>query len=402
MQIGRFKGKKLRDKIWYFDIPHFKNEERILQLWDRFQIWFAQEVKTDKAYSNIELSSMMQEQFVKMFGHTFEVNPDWLEFRLHTIGASEVCAVMQPNLDPRYYPKIETWYNKIGYPQGKIQNEYMYWGQQIEDKIGDAWQYYDGTEQGYVQQYAIGEKKRSCKRLPYFIVNEDYPWLSASLDFLADAGQYSPFLEKVVDFDFPLETKQLSYFACEMFEDGFPPRYIAQLHQQMLIWMVGYSEFGILKDGNKFEVRPMIMSEVFRDKLIDDSFNFWYGEVLPGKELYAEYLKTRDESIMSQIQAMEPPPEQESNEGYEAFMKERYKVSYESKSFEGDQTAWEHVINYDEARKMEKEGKEAKQQAKNELLHIMKDAEEMTFEDGSKVTWRRQEGKRDYFNVKLK
>ena len=67
----------------------------------------------------------------------------------------------------------------------------------------------------------------------------------------------------------------------------------------------------------------------------------------------------------------------------------------------GDEKDFQFLLDYDQAHQSIKALEESKQLAKNNILALMKDAEVLEFNDG-KVTWRRSEGKRDYFQIKLK
>jgi predicted phage-related endonuclease len=66
----------------------------------------------------------------------------------------------------------------------------------------------------------------------------------------------------------------------------------------------------------------------------------------------------------------------------------------------GDEKDFRFLLDYNQAHESIKVLEDSKQLAKNNILALMKDAEVLEFNDG-KVTWRRADGKRDYFQIKI-
>jgi hypothetical protein len=69
-------------------------------------------------------------------------------------------------------------------------------------------------------------------------------------------------------------------------------------------------------------------------------------------------------------------------------------------SIKGSESDFKLLIDYQLAHDQIKAYEEVKQQAKNRITTLMKDSEVMEFEFG-RVTWRRSDGKRDYFSLKI-
>jgi hypothetical protein len=96
------------------------------------------------------------------------------------------------------------------------------------------------------------------------------------------------------------------------------------------------------------------------------------------------------------LEEITPDPLELSDE--QDLNKERYGSSLGSVI--GDERDFQHLLDYQSAHDGIKALEEAKQLAKNNLTTKMKNAEELKFE-GGRILWRRSEGKKDYFNIKI-
>lgn len=352
--------------------------------------------------------------FIDQFKEDGSKNIDWYEFRKNTIGASEIATLL--GLD-EYGVKAKMFWQKLGREFSPIQSKFTYWGLANEKNVADAWRRYDGTEDGYIDNTYNGVFVRDYKEIPCYAINIKYPWLSASLDFEVPAGQVSPFTGEVIDEDFPLEIKTISSFAAEKYELGLPTRYVVQVHQQMLVFESSYAEIAFLTAGTDFNVMPFHQNDSITNRIIKLSRDFW-DIVEQGRPLYDEmcmlhpkkgadgHFDLSDEQTAKWMEYNEAidnlEPEPEHLKTYEEFWKEKYKETNELLKREGTDAEFQLCVEYDQASKQEAEIKKIKQGLKNQILHFLKDHEEVNFGAYGRVMNRVHEGKRSYFKVNIK
>lgn len=353
MKIGPFEGKEFRKGIWRFDIPQFIDGVP---------------------------------------------NPDWYEFRKHTIGGSETSIVLGKH-EPYMWPQPKLFWSKIGKDFEDINHEFGFWGHVHEENIAKMWKYW-GEDTNYMDNMRNGNVKRKFRRIKSYLVNEKYPWLSCSLDFWGNANQVSPFTNKVIPYPFPLETKTMNSFVANTYEYGYPEQHLIQIHTQMLITESKYCEFAILVDGNNLEVQPADYQEVIGNHIIEKTKSFWYDRVVPGKELYKEYTESYSEEVDAKIQLLEP--DIEYSDSQQKFLKEHHRESYADKVMQGTDELMIVAQKYAEGSQIEKQGKEMKLNAQIDLQNTMGNHERIVFEDDSQVDWRRSKGTRTYWKVNLK
>lgn len=340
--------------------------------------------------------------FINQFNPDGTKNPDWYQFRINTLGASEVATACEGGYD-EYGVRAKLFWSKVGKQFTEIKSKFTFWGLELEKNVANAWEYYDGSEEGYIDNRYNANKIRNYQELNCYAINIKYPYLSASFDFLVPEGQVNPFSGEILNYSYPLEIKTISTAAAEKYELGLPVRYIFQCHQQMLIWECDYCELAALKGGNDFQVFPITATQSVTDMIIKETKEFW-DLVEQARPLYEELDITFDEKkkneLIAQLDAIEPLPEQ--NKGYEDFWKEKYREGSQVRKLEGNEEQWELALGYKQILDEEKELSEKKQLYKNNILYHMKDYEELTFGERGRVVHRNNPGSRVYFGVNIK
>lgn len=307
--------------------------------------------------------------------HIPYASPEWYDFRMQGLGGSEVSTVM--NLNP-YQSKVRLFYEKIGDITSNFEtNEFMAWGQINEDNIANIWQYYDGTDLGYISNWEQGNIIRKCSRVNAYSVNSDYDWLFGSYDRVINKkGGFrldgpDPLVNKVMlNHRGILEIKTISDWAANKWEGGVPVYYIPQKQTYMMIEGADYAELVILKNGNKMEVYPMAYNENLAEGILIQTKDFW-DKVLLGREVIAERNKAIKKGVGYIVEECDAElfnmePENDGSEDYEAFMTERARET-------GVTTlATDKIEKYAAEMKyytsLEKAVKSKKQYAKNEIL----------------------------------
>lgn len=269
-------------------------------------------------------------QITRMPTHSEE----WYAFRKNGIGGSEMATVL--GLD-RYNTVARTYHEKLGtIPHRNIDNAKMFFGRYMEDNIARLWEYYDGTPEGWIENFKNNKVIRQCRNVNGYVVNPSYPWLFASLDRVQNIkGGINLITGEQLKTEAVLEIKTLSYWSSQMWQDGIPISYLIQVHVYMIILETNYAEIAILKDGNEFFVEKVQLDEGLAQKIIEISKAFWYNRIVPGKEAFAKKQAAEQvgnigdiEKYDAIIQKYEPEPD--NTEAYTEFMSERFLKERES------------------------------------------------------------------------
>lgn len=260
--------------------------------------------------------------------------PAWHEYRKSGIGGSEISTVLGLN---RYDTVTRTFYEKIGALEPRqIDNAKMFFGRYMEDKIAEVWSYYDGTTEGWIENFKNNKIIRQCRSVNGIVVNPSYPWLFGSFDRVQNIkGGINMLTGEKLKTEAVLEIKTLSYWSSQMWTDGIPISYLLQIHVYMIILECDYAEIAILKDGNEFFVEKYSRDEGLCEKIIEISKAFWENRVLPAKEAFRKKQEAEKVGNMSEIEKWDAEiqkyePEPDHSEAYNEFMNERFLKERES------------------------------------------------------------------------
>lgn len=259
---------------------------------------------------------------------------EWYDFRMNGIGGSEVGTVLGIN---KYDTNVRVFHEKIGsIPQRRDDNERMFWGRKLEANVANVWQFYDGTQDGYVENAANDKIVRKCRSVNGYVVNPDYPWLFASVDRLINIeGGFNLITGEPLEKEGILECKNMSYWVEKMWEEGIPIFYLVQIHQYMLILDLDYAEIAMLVDGGRFKVEKIERDEAIIERMISITKSWWYDRVIPArKALERQEMVDTEGNLMEsekwqgEIQRLEPDPD--NSEAYKEFMEEKFVETRES------------------------------------------------------------------------
>ena len=321
-------------------------------------------------------------------------NEDWYSFRKNTLGSSEIATIIDMD---EYGDAVKLFRSKIDYDIPPFATKFTVNGLHFEEKISDLWEFYDGTETGWVDNWTQAKKIRTKVPIPCYAVNINYPHLSASLDFFIPGGQVSPFTGKVVESDASLEIKMVSQFAAEKYELGIPHRYVVQTNLQMIVLGITYSELAYLVAGVDFNVLPLDMDLELCQEIIVKSYEFW-NRVTMARDIYNSEGEELD--IDKQITDIEPEPS--GNEAYIEFYKDKYKTSYEDTLRAGEDEEWDIAVQYKTCTDKIAELEKTKEKLKQKIMAFSKYDEVISFGDNGRILNKRPEGKRATFRVNIK
>jgi len=258
----------------------------------------------------------------------------WFKFRESGIGGSEAATVLGLN---KYDTVTRTYYEKIGAIEPrKFDNAKMFFGRYMEDNIAELWKYYDGTPEGWIENYKNKKIIRDCRAVNGLVVNPKYPWLFGSFDRVQNIkGGINLLTGEPLKTEAVLEIKTLSYWSSQMWEGGIPLSYLIQIHVYMIILECDYAEIAILKDGNEFTVEKYQREESLCEKIINITQSFWEKLVIPGKIAQSKKQEAEKagnilevENWDSEVQKHEPEPD--STQAYTDFMNDKFLRERES------------------------------------------------------------------------
>ena len=326
-------------------------------------------------------------------------NEDWWRFRAHQIGSSEVATIL--DLD-EYGDKVKLFYSKL-YEQFPFFNtRFTSIGLHLEDKIADMARYHDGTEDGYVDNMFYGKVVREISPITFYAINIHYPHLAVSLDFLIPGGQVSPWTGDVIEYDFPLEIKNMSITASDKYILGIPQRYLAQLQIQMMVLGVDYSEIAWLVGGNDFKMMPVELDLRFCQNMLEKTYEFW-NQVERGRVAYEGYHTLSEEERVERDKDMALiEPEPSGTEAFKEFMTTKYKVSRIDSFREGTDEEWEMGKEYKLTLKKIKELEDYKVALGNKIKLSVRNDETVDFGENGRILYKRIEGKKDLFRVNIR
>lgn len=329
-------------------------------------------------------------------------NPDWYSFRKNQIGSSEIATILGYD---EYGDKVKLWYSKLGDTFPHFSTRFTMLGLHLEDKIADLAEYYDGTEQGWVDNKFYGKKIRTKVDMPFYAININYPHIAVSLDFCLPGGQKSPFTGEIIEFDAPLEIKNMSQMAHDKYEIGVPERYMIQLQIQMMALGVTYSEIAFLVAGNDFKMMPAELNVQICQKIITDSYEFW-ETVKEARKIYEPYgpwdllSPEQQQEVTGLIQHLEPDPS--GTDAFKEFYKEKYKNPKEEIERVGTEEEWELAVEYDKCNKLISDLTLKKEKIAQTLKMATRFEPVITFGDRGRVTNRLNANGRNYFKVNVK
>lgn len=324
------------------------------------------------------------------------------------IGGSEVATVL--GLNP-YDTGAKLYHLKLGTIEPwKEDKEVMFHGRHQENYIAKMWQYWDGSKEGMMENYENDSIIRRCEKVNAYVVNDKYPWLFASLDrrMIQKGGFKMTGGNEPLKMSCPLELKTLSHFASDKWESGIPAYYLLQVHLYMIVMDSDYAEIAIFKDGNKFNVEPVIRNEELCDKIIRGTKEWWFGRVIPAKKALKDQQKAEvegdvDLSERSQAVIDSYEPEPDYTEAYTDLMNERFVAEFPS--MQGGMEDFRLCQKDEILRKVNKVVKEERTFIKNKLLKKMVDnkVEVISFDNEGKITnLKRKNAVNPTFKINLK
>jgi len=300
------------------------------------------------------------------------------------VGGSDAGTLLGLN---KYKSPINLFYQAIGLSQlPNIMNHIMLHGKQLEDYVAKCWQYYDGTDEGFVDNTLKGNKIKTYKKVKAIIENEKYPAIFANID-----GQITrhPNGRK----NGILEIKTISGYSADSYDAGIPPSYLVQVQHYMLVTGFKWAEICYLKDGRELGCVTFDADKDIQDRILYEANDF-QARVLEAREIIANTNRTHEEmyGVVAHLE-----PDADCSQPFNHFISDRHRLRETENEMRGSLELQEWATQYVRYNKMLKRVEDHKQLFQNKLKQVMErnEASIILLPDG-KVTWRKQ------FNVKLK
>lgn len=299
------------------------------------------------------------------------------------VGGSDAGTLLGLN---KYKSPINLYYQSIGInPLPNKMNSIMLHGKQLEEYVAKCWQYYDGTEEGWVENTLQDNKIKSYKKVKAIIENPKYPELFANIDGMItkhpDYGKKKGILE----------VKTISGYSADSYEAGLPPSYLIQLQHYLLVTGLKWGEIVYLKDGRDLGCVTFDADQELQDRIYTAAVNFNRTVMAAKKEL--ANVTNPDEA--NQIASYFEPPA-DNSDAFNSFISEKHKAREEEITIQGTDEHEQWAYTYKEISEKLKAIESEKQLFQNRLKQVMEKegATTMVLPNG-KITWRKQ------FSVKL-
>jgi hypothetical protein len=272
-------------------------------------------------------------------------------------------------------------------------------GHLLENVVASNWESWTPNEEEFLFNLERGVKLRKTKKADFFLMNDEYPQLFVSVDRLHDGQTFSPFTGQEYAELTPIELKTTERDYYKLWEDGITQPYKEQVMAQMMATATEVAVFNVLVNGVYFHTREVEFDKVL-SQFIDHETRQFAQLCIAGKQIVDLINSAKSKEEKEEYQAMleDITPDATELDDEQNLNKELFSKS--DGSIRGSESDFKFLLDYQDAHDKIKGLEELKQLSKNKITTLMKDAEEMLFE-GGKVVWRRSDGKRDYFSLKI-
>lgn len=299
------------------------------------------------------------------------------------VGGSDAGTLLGLN---KYKSPINLFYQSVGISRlPNKMNGIMLHGKQLEDYVAKCWQYYDGTDEGWVENTLNNNKIKSYKKVRAIIENRKFPTLFANIDGKITKHPIHGRKAGV------LEVKTISGYSADSYEAGIPPSYLVQLQHYLLVTEWSYGEIVYLKDGRELGCVTFEANRGIQDSILLAAEEF-HNRVMAAKK---EIEKTNDVNEKIQI-ASHYEPDADNSQAFNDFVSEKHKAREEEVTIQGTDECGQWALSYTKLNAGIKVLESEKQLFQNRLKQVMEKegATTMMLPNG-KITWRKS------FNVKL-
>ena len=176
---------------------------------------------------------------------------EWLQLRKSGIGGSDASAILGFN---RWKSAFQLYIEKTSDFVEEIDNEFIYWGNVLEDVVA--------------QEFARRTGKK-VQRVNRMLRHPEYPFMTANLD------------RRIVGEKAILECKTTSTYNKDAWDgDEVPAAYICQLQHYLAVTGYEKAYIAVLIGGNNFVWKEVERDDEFIELMIEREKDFWENHVL--------------------------------------------------------------------------------------------------------------------------
>lgn len=300
------------------------------------------------------------------------------------IGGSDAGTLLGFN---KYKSPINLFYQSVGLSNlPNKMNSAMLHGKQLESYVADCWQYWDGTEEGWVENTLTNNKIKKFQKVKAIIENPKYPSLFSNID-----GK----ITKHPNYKKPgiLEIKTISGYSSDSYEAGLPPSYLLQVQQYMLVTGYTYSEICYLKDGRQLGCVTFDADKELQERILEASVRF-QQMVFKARTEMLKYPNLSNDEMYQIASSFEP--DADSSQAFNDFISDRHKARENEVTIQGGDEWQDWANQYVRYSDLLKRVEERKRLYQNKIKQVMENNNASVIElPKGKITWRKQ------FNVKL-
>jgi predicted phage-related endonuclease len=316
---------------------------------------------------------------------------EWFAFRRNGIGGSEIGSVL--GLD-KFRCGLELFHQKLGIAPKTETNAAMLFGQMLEEKVAEAWQYFDGTETGWVDRAQTRKPFRKCRRRVGYVTNARYPWLFFSPDRIIQAGQTGwrrvdgqPERFEIGKPGGYLELKCINDHHFR--HDPVQLSHCAQVQAGLIAMGMEYGELAMLVGGSQLHVLPIEANAEFQEDIFQQTREFWKSVETAGLYLYGGDYGS-NESARRQVDHLAPEPKESEAEAYAKYIGIAYEPADSDTLVNGSDYDLKLARKYLEINakkgKLEKERKFIAAKFEHKIKSL--GAEGLTFQNAGKITYK--------------
>ena len=176
---------------------------------------------------------------------------EWLELRKSGIGGSDAASILGFN---KWKSAFQLYIEKTSDFVEEIDNEFIYWGNVLEDVVATEFARRTG---------------KKVRRRNQMLRHDDYPFMTANLDRVVVG-------ERAI-----LECKTTSQYNKEAWEgDNVPAAYICQVQHYLAVTGYDKAYIAVLIGGNNFVWKEIERDDEFIELMIEHEKNFWENHVI--------------------------------------------------------------------------------------------------------------------------
>lgn len=283
----------------------------------------------------------------------------------------------------KYKSPINLFYQSVGINNlPNKMNGAMLHGKQLEDYVAKCWQYFDGTEDGWVENTLADNKIKKYRKERAIIINPKYPFMFANID--GKITQHPDYGKKAG----VLEIKTMSGFASDMYEGGINPSYLIQLQHYMIVTGWKWGEIAYLKDGRELGCISFEEDKELQDRIIHEAREF-NNRVMNAKKLISQHPNATVDEMIDMATTYEP--DADDSKAFNDFISDKHKRRETEVVIHGGDDLQKVVNEYQNVSRVIKILEAEKMLYQNQLKQSMvkQNATVLILPEG-KITWRKQ------------